>query len=472
MKDLTERLNRALAKEEARAERFASIVRLVLLIVLTVVALLNLPSVSYEANSMNFGALAVGYIYGFLVLYRLHSSGYKPVMKYITSCSDIVLVFLLLFMYAWIEIPSVALKNYVFFATFPVIALTAFRYDRILTLVSGGLAIVLYLFLIFYLYFSHSITFVRGGYAQELFSGDVTYVGQATKLLILVAYVVLLSYLARYSRRLFAKLIGDELNLRFQKETMDTEMRVASQVQTQFLPHSFPEVAGLEIFGAVQEGRFVGGDYYDFIKLSGTTLFIVAADVSGKGVPAALIMAEVRASTQLLASLDLGLENLTRRLNSLVYQSTDKKNFVTFFAGEIDTSRRRMTYVNAGHPPPLICSENKIRRLAKGTIPLGLFGSLPKLIPHTERIIPGDLFIAYTDGIVERTDPREEQFGEERLMEFVRSHFRLDVRAFTEQLLAEVKDYGGGKELDDDVTVAVARLSSLSARTPEKIRRN
>jgi serine phosphatase RsbU (regulator of sigma subunit) len=462
MEELADRINRALAKEEARAERFANNIRLILLIVLTSVALINLASVSYEANILNFGALGIGYLYEFLVLFRIRTSAYHPVMKYVTSCLDVVLVFLLLFLYARIEIPSVALKNYVFFVVFPLIALTAFRYDRMLTLTAGGLAMALYLGLILYLYLSHSVTFVHGGYAQELFSGDVTYIGQLTKVLILAGYVVLISYLAQYSRRLFAKLISDELSLRQQKEMMDSEMKIASQVQTRFLPHSFPEVSGLEIYGAVQQGRFVGGDYYDFIKLSDNSLLVVTADVSGKGVPAALIMAEVRASTQLLASTRVDLENLFQRLNLLVHQSTDKKNFVTFFAAEINTSNRSMSYVNAGHPPPLIYSNKEVRSLAKGTIPLGLFTPLPKLVTHSEEFFPGSIFVAYTDGIVERTNLQEEQYGDERLLEFVRTHSYLGVQPFTESLLEEVKNFGQGKDLDDDVTLAVAKYSAGS----------
>src|SRR3990172_2326269 len=158
MQELTERIGKAFAREEARAERLANSVRLILLVVLTTVAFLNVFSVSWEANALNFGALAIGYAYGFIVFIRIRRSGYHPAMKYITSCLDIVLVFLLLFLYTRIEIPSVALKNYVFLIVFPLTALTAFRYDRRLTLVAGGLAIALYVALILSLSISKSIT--------------------------------------------------------------------------------------------------------------------------------------------------------------------------------------------------------------------------------------------------------------------------------------------------------------------------
>ena len=457
MQELTERISEALAREEARAEQFANNVRLVFLIVLTSVAVLNALSVSHEANILNFGAIAIGYTYGIVVFIRIRQRGYRPIMKYVTSCLDVALVFLLLFLYARIEIPSVALKNYVFLVVFPLIALTAFRYDRMLTLAAGGLAIALYAALFFYLSLSHSITVTNGGYAEELFSRDITYVGQLTKVLILSGYILLLAYLGQYSRRLFAKLIGDELNLRNQKELMDWELKIASQVQTQFLPVSFPVIAGLELHGAVQQGRFVGGDYYDFIKLADDVLLVVAADVSGKGVPAALIMAEVRASTHLLASMRIDLENFAQRLNSLVHQSTDKKSFVTFFAAEINTTRQCISYVNAGHPPPLIYAKNEVRSLAKGTLPLGAQSSLPKLVQRTEEFLPGTMFVSYTDGIPERTNLRGEQYGEERLFEYVRAKAHLESEPFTRQLFEEVKDFEKGKDLDDDVSLAVVK---------------
>jgi serine phosphatase RsbU (regulator of sigma subunit) len=463
MQELSERISEALAKEEARAERFANNVRLILFIVLTTVALLNALSVSLEANIMNFGALTIGYIYGFIVFIRIRRLGYNPMMKYITSCLDIVLVFLLLFLYTRIEIPSVALKNYVFLIVFPLIALTAFRYDQKLTFVAGGLAVALYLVLVLYLYLSNFITITNGGYERELFSDEVTYIGQLTKVFILSGYVILLSYLAQYSRILFAKLVSDELSVRNQKELTDWELKIASQVQDQFLPHSFPEVSGLEIYGAVQQGRFVGGDYYDFIKLADDELFIVVADVSGKGVPAALIMAEVRASTHLLVSQQIDLEDFAQQLNSLVHQSTDKRRFVTFYAAKINTSKQILTYVNAGHPPPLICSEGKVRLLAKGTIALGLCASLPQLTKHTEKFPPGCVLVSYTDGLSEQTNPEGEQYGEERLREYVRTKVHLDAQPFTRKLFEEIKNFGAGKDLNDDVGLIVVKYYASSS---------
>jgi serine phosphatase RsbU (regulator of sigma subunit) len=457
MQDLAERITEALAKEEARAELFASYVRLVLLVVLTTIALVNAPSLMFAANVFNFSALLICYAYGLIVLVRLRGRGYHRAMKYITSCLDIVLVILLLLLYTKIEIPSVALKNYVFLVVFPLIAVTAFRYDRMLTLVSGGVAVGLYLALVLYLTLSGSVALTDGGYERELFTSQVTYIGQVTKILILIVYILLVSHLAQYSRKLFHKLVADELSLRDQQEQTEWELKLASQVQAQFLPRSLPVISGLEMHGLVQQGKFIGGDYYDFIQLAADRLLVVSADVSGKGVPAALIMAEVRGSTQLLASMQLGLEDLLQRLNTLVYHSTEKKSFVTFSAVTVDTTFDLLTYVNAGHPRPLLCSGGVVRPLLKGTVPLGICPELPQLTTNTEEFPSGSVLLSYTDGVVEQRDAHAEEYGDARLREFVRTHALLCADAFAQTLVQEVKDFGGGKALEDDMSIAVVK---------------
>ncbi|RPH37760.1 serine/threonine-protein phosphatase [bacterium] len=378
-------------------------------------------------------------------------------MKYITSCLDICLVFLLLFLYTKIEIPSVALKNYVYLVVFPLIALTAFRYDRMLTLVSGGLAVGLYLLLIVFLLVTDQIAFTHGGYERELFTSDVTYIGQGTKVSILGVFVLLMSHLSQYSRQLFHKLVSGELILRYRQEQTENELTLASQVQSQFLPRLLPAFPRLEMYGTVQEGQFVGGDYYDFIRLGKNRLLVVSADVSGKGVPAALIMAEVRGSTQLLASMQFDIEDLLQRLNCVVYESTEKKRFVTLCAVEINTTAGLLTYVNAGHPPPMIFANGEVHSLVKGTIPLGIRPSLPQLKTHTVKFPPGSMLVSYTDGLLEQRDPQGEEFGQERLCEYIGSHASLDAESFTRELLMMVRDFGGGKAPEDDVSVAVVR---------------
>ncbi len=457
MQDIAESIKWALTKEEVRAEKFVSIARLILLVILTIVALLNAVSLTAEANVMNFGALGICYMYGIIIFSRIRRAAYKPITKYVTSCLDIVLLFLLLFLYTKIEIPSVALKNYAFLAVFPLIALTAFRYNQTLTLFAGGLAMVLYCSMIFYLYVTNAVVFSHGGYERELFTADVTYVGQLTKVLILGGFVVLMSYFAQYSRTLVVKLVSDEVHLRSQKEIMDVELKIASQVQSQFLPRSFPDIPGCDIYGVVQQGKFVGGDYCDFIKVADDKFLIIIADVCGKGIPAALIMSEVRASAHVLASMHIDLWDIVQRLNRLVHQSTSEMRFVTFFAAEVNTSQRLLTYINAGHPPPMIYCAGNVRTLTDGTIPLGIFDALPQCAKKTEDFSPGSVFVSYTDGLSEQTNINGEEFGETRIREYVQSQTQLNAQSFSQKLLEELKNFAGGKDLDDDVSLAIVK---------------
>jgi phosphoserine phosphatase RsbU/P len=273
--------------------------------------------------------------------------------------------------------------------------------------------------------------------------------------LILAGYVLLVSHLAQYSRTLFVKLVSDELTVRNQKELTDLELNIASQVQSQFLPGSIPEIRGLELYGSVQQGKYVGGDYYDFIRLSDDRLLVVIADVSGNGVPAALIMAEVRASTHLLASLHLDLEALAQQINLLIHQSTDKKSFVTFCAAEVNTHSRLLRYINAGHPPPLVFSNGSIHALAKGTIPLGVCASLPLLTTHVEEFPSGSILVSYTDGLLEQVNSQEEQF--------IRTNGQLNAPSMTKKLLSEIKSFASGQELNDDVGLAVVKFLANSS---------
>lgn len=464
MQDLALRIGDALAKEEARAERFANNVRLVFLGILTAIALVNAFSLTAEANLLNVGALLLGYLYGLVVFVQIRHRGYHRSMKYVTSCLDVVLIMLLLLLYTTIEIPSVALKNYVFLVVFPAISLTAFRYDRKLTLVAGGLAIALYLALILYLYASDRIDFTAGGYERELFSGEITYIGQTTKVLILAAFVILVAYLARYSRELIATLVRDEVSIRNQQELTEWELTLASQVQSRLLPRSFPVVEGLDIYGEVQQGRFVGGDYCDIIKVADDKLLVVVADVAGKGIPAALIMSEVRATTHVISLATVDLAHYVRRINDLLYESTDKKTFVTCCAAQIDTGRFRISYVNAGHPSPMILSGGALRFLSHRTIPLGMRPELPQLSISEEEFTPGSVFVSYTDGLVEQMDPGGSQYGEGRLINYVQEGSQRSAQSFAADLLSDVKSFGQSKQFTDDVSIAVVRFLSRPAQ--------
>lgn len=457
MEELTARVNEALGREEIRAERFANRIRLIFLSLLAVIAAVNINNVGRVASYMNFGTLATGFLYGFIVHLVMRKRGYHPSMKYITSLCDIFLIHALLFLYTQIEIPSVALKNYVFYVVYPIILLTVFRYDRKLTLLAGLWAVVLYLTLLVYLSLTRSAFFEPFGYYDELFSPRITVVAQLTKVTILCGYIALATYLSHYSRKLILAMIRQEVSARSEKEAMVRELEVASEVQRRLLPRTFPSMPKLETYGMVLPGQFVGGDYFDFLRVNDTSLLLVIADVSGKGVPAALIMSEVRASVHLLADMSRSLEELVKRLNTLVHTSTARHDFVTFFVAEVSSLRPTIRYVNAGHPPPIVALNGVMEQLSERTLALGFMEDLPNLREQTASFQPGSLLVAYTDGILERTNPQREQYGLERLQEFIRGNAALPAEAFAERLVEDVKSFGDGHYLDDDATVAVVR---------------
>ena len=453
-------VNQALARNEVEAERLANQVRLLFLCGVAALALFNAPSVTKESNLYNLAALGAAFLYGGAVFVYLKIRGYRPALKYITSFADVTIVHILLLLYTLDSVAAVALKNPVFYVVYPLIALTLFRCHPRLTALTGWYTVTLYCGLFAYVA-SRGAPVWEGGYATELFETPVTGVGQLTKILILIAYVVVVSYLALYGRALLNRLVRDEVAARSEKETMERELELASQVQAQLLPGEYPQVEGLKLHGTIIEGRFVGGDYYDFIKLSAHSVLLLVGDVSGKGVPAALIMAGVRASVRLSASTNASLEEVVLRLNEMLYESTHAATYLTLFAAEIDVAAGSVRYVNAGHPPPLLHAADGIHALASGTIPLGLFPDLPGLRAHWEPFPPGSLLVACTDGVSERSNPAGEFYGIGSLKRFVERNRRLDCPDFAGALLNEVRQFGANTPLEDDLTLALARFDAV-----------
>jgi hypothetical protein len=461
MKEILERVDRALALQEARVERIAGRARLAFFAVVGAIALLNAPMVTARTNVINFGAIGIALTYSLAVWLWLRGRGYRAVMKYSTTLIDLTLVHLTLLAYASADIPSVALKNPAFLFVYPILGMTVFRFDPKLTLVAGGYA--LFAYGILFTWVSRWTTVTWGNYAAELFGPDVTVVGQMTKVLVLALFVALITLLARYTRSLFHRLVWNELETRQQKDRIERELELASQVQAQLLPRAFPNLAGLSLHGTIMEGRSVGGDYYDLIPLSQSVALLIVADVAGKGVPAALIMSGVRAAAHLCASMGLGIEEVHERLNRLIYESTSPHNYVTAFLAEIDVSANGIRYINAGHPAPLVLCGQQIRRLQEGSAPLGLFPSLPGSQSHFEQLSPGSVLVACTDGVSEHANNAGEEFGDTELHRFLAEHGTLDSTPFADRLLDELRRFGDNRPFEDDATLVVAKFTGQAA---------
>jgi phosphoserine phosphatase RsbU/P len=246
-----------------------------------------------------------------------------------------------------------------------------------------------------------------------------------------------------------------------QSARMNREIEIAREVQEGLFPQELPRVHGLVYAGYCRPARGVGGDYYDFVESPGGGLGIAIGDVSGKGIPAALLMASLRAAlrTQAMDGAP-DLARLVSRLNRLIYEATGANRYATFFYGQYDPATRRLEYVNAGHNPPFVFrgADGEAVRLEGGGPVIGL---LPEAAYEAQvvTLAPGDLLVAYTDGISEAMNAQDEEWGEERMAEAVQARTTPEPQAVVEALMTSADQFAAGAPQHDDMTLVVARVT-------------
>jgi len=242
-----------------------------------------------------------------------------------------------------------------------------------------------------------------------------------------------------------------------ERRHLEKELAIAREIQLSFLPKSDPIIPGFDVAGTSRPHDQVGGDYYDFIRVSETRLGIAIADVAGKGIPAALLMAGFRMS--LLAEIrnEFALRAVMRKVNSLVYESTDRHKFVTAFYGLLDFRNRVFTFSNAGHNPPILLrADGTIVNLVDGGVALGVLAEAH----YEERPIavrPGDVLVLYTDGVSEAHDHESDQFGTKRIEESIQRRAQQSARDILDGLVADVLAFTGEHGPDDDLTLVVLK---------------
>src|SRR5262245_17362357 len=222
-----------------------------------------------------------------------------------------------------------------------------------------------------------------------------------------------------------------------EKEAMERELSIARDVQRELLPRASPIVPGLAIAGACRPAVGVGGDYFDYLTFSEDRLGLVIADVAGKGIPAALLMAGLQGSVRSIASPSVDPGEVNRRLNVMLYRSTTTSRYATLFFATYDSRRRLLAYSNAGHFPPLHLGARGVARLTADGIPLGLMEEA-RYGQGQRNLECGDLLVLYTDGIVEAPSPAGDEFGEERLIETLRRHRDRDLEEIILTVLGDV----------------------------------
>ena len=241
------------------------------------------------------------------------------------------------------------------------------------------------------------------------------------------------------------------------QETFQKELDIAKQVQSMLFPKTLPKTKSLQIEATYFPHQIVGGDYYDYIPISEDEFVLCIADVSGKGVPAALLMSNFQASLRTLTRQTNNLEQIIAELNSLIWDNAQGDHFITFFIGLFNRTEHTFHYINAGHNPAFLFYNGKAEQLHSGTTILGIFDPLPfinqKVIENVEEF----LLFCYTDGITETTNPEGEEFGIDRLMEFVQQNNDLSVTNIHNNLIREIQMFKQENQYSDDITLLSCR---------------
>jgi sigma-B regulation protein RsbU (phosphoserine phosphatase) len=257
-----------------------------------------------------------------------------------------------------------------------------------------------------------------------------------------------------------ARLFKEEI----EKQKMENELMIARDIQKGLLPSVLPAYAGVEFAAANFSSKQVGGDYYDVIPLDGHRCIIAIGDVSGKGSPASLLMANIQATIRALVPLNLPLYELTARVNNLMCQNTGGNKFVTFFWGSLDSLTGALTYVNAGHNPPYVFRvDGTMERLDKGGMILGV---LETTIPYEEGTVmlrPGDVLVLFTDGVSEAMSASSEEYGEERLEAAIRKGAPWGAQSLIEVIHQDIQAHAGEAPQSDDITMMVIRMLASGA---------
>ena len=258
-----------------------------------------------------------------------------------------------------------------------------------------------------------------------------------------------------YLQNSISDYIGQLKTTRSDKERMESELNVAHTIQMGMLNTDFPP----QLHALLTPAKEVGGDLYDFIRM-GDVLHFAIGDVSGKGVPASLVMAITRSMLHFVATLDLPLNDSVNRINNSVADGNSNDMFVTLFIARINLKTLRMDYCNAGHNPPVIISPDGTPRFlpVKSNLAAGLLEQFPYQDEHID-LEPGSRIVVYTDGVTEAETDRLELYGEERLMEVVKQlKADMDEEAVVNHIYQSVKTFTAGHPQNDDITIMSVKV--------------
>lgn len=259
-------------------------------------------------------------------------------------------------------------------------------------------------------------------------------------------------------------LVAENIQLlreRIEKQKLDEQMRMARDIQKGLLPENIPYVKGLEIDALIRFCLDVAGDYYDIMTLPDGRVLLAIGDVAGKGVGAALLMANLQASLRTTREMGVPLAESAEKINTLIYENTPPELFITFFMASIDPASGSISYINAGHNPPLLRRDDgSIERLSEG----GLLFGVVRNVEYTEGAADfkiGDTLLMYTDGVSETMNAADEEFGEDRLISILLENTGLNPEELLRKIEREVEEYQGSPGFSDDFTLLAVKRTEM-----------
>jgi serine phosphatase RsbU (regulator of sigma subunit) len=243
------------------------------------------------------------------------------------------------------------------------------------------------------------------------------------------------------------------------KERIESELRIARDIQMSMVPNIFPDAEGIDLYAAMLPAKEVGGDLYGYL-LQGKELYFCVGDVSGKGVPASLFMAQATRLFRTLAAQHMKPAEIANQMNAALTENNEQGMFITMFIGFIDLSTGHMDYCNAGHNPPIIGMEPTFLDV-EPSAPIGIWEGMEYVGESLDNIMDIPIFV-YSDGLNEAENAQQEQLGDERVLEFLRSHPFTSSKQTVEMLKEEVEKHRAGAERNDDLTMLSLRVTSSS----------
>lgn len=241
-----------------------------------------------------------------------------------------------------------------------------------------------------------------------------------------------------------------------EKERMEKELEVAATIQKMIIPKEIVQKEGFEIAGFNVPSKQVGGDFYDVVHLPNGNIALIIADVSGKGIPGALLVSTLQASLHAYLESDYELKRLVTKLNQIILKNSTEDKYITFFIAILNPETNVLTSVNAGHNPPLLCRNGTIKKLTVGGIPLGMY-PFDQFEAEETKLDRNDLLIMFTDGITEAADKEDEFYDDPRLERCVLHNSKLNADQLKQVIFDDLKKFVGDAEQSDDITMLLLK---------------